>query len=133
MIPARRFLIALVAVTVFCSPVFRVQAFGASSASTTGIEGTVSVGPIQGGPSRQGVPDSAPMANMPFVVENAAGLVTTFTTDEHGHFRVALAPGKYTIKIQKPQMKGLGCGLPDIEVTAAGFKKVNLNCDTGMR
>jgi hypothetical protein len=99
----------------------------------TGIEGTVMVGPVQGGPAKAGVPDSAPLANTSFVVETPAGEVATFKTDQHGHFRVELAPGKYTIKMQKPRMKGAGCGLSDIEVAAAGFKKVSLNCDTGIR
>ena len=82
---------------------------------------------------KAGVPDSAPLADTSFIVETTAGKVATFKTDQQGRFRVELAPGKYTIKIQRPQMKGPGCGLPDIEVTSTGFKKVSLNCDTGMR
>ena len=73
------------------------------------------------------------MAKTAFMVEGPSGQVATFTTDEHGKFQVALPPGRYSIRIMKRLMKGTGCGLADIEVTAAGFKKVTLNCDTGMR
>ena len=100
---------------------------------STGIEGTVTVSPIHGGPSRQGVPDSAPLANASFVVETGAGKVATFTTDEKGHFKFGLPPGRYAIRAEKTGMKGRGCGLQDIEVTAAGFKQVTLHCDTGLR
>lgn len=118
---------------VFCGLVSPGHSSNAASPLNTGIEGTVTVGPVHGGPARAGVPDSAPLADTSFIVETPAGKVATFKTDQQGHFRVELAPGKYTIKIQKPQMKGSGCGLADIEVTASGFKKVTLNCDTGIR
>ena len=125
--------IALVSIAVFCGFMLGGRSSNASSPPTTGIEGTVTVSPIQGGPAKAGVADSAPLANTSFLVETPAGKVATFKTDEQGRFRVELAPGKYNIKIQKPQMKGLACGLLDIEVTAAGFKKVSLSCDTGIR
>ena len=34
----------------------------------TGLEGVIMAGPIQGGPTRQGVPDSRPLPNTEFVV-----------------------------------------------------------------
>lgn len=105
-----------------------------TSDTPSGIEGTVTVSPIHGGPSRLGVPDSAPFANASFFVESAAGgQVATFQTDEKGHFKVALPPGRYAIRAEKAGMKGRGCGLQDIEVTATGFKQVDLHCDTGLR
>jgi hypothetical protein len=104
-----------------------------TTAMPTGIEGTVTVSPIRGGPIRQGEPNSAPMRDTDFVVEAAAGKVATFKTDAQGKFKVGLPPGRYTIVIQKPMMKGRGCSLTDVEVTAAGFKKVQLACDSGMR
>lgn len=127
------FVIAISSLAAFGCLMLSFPDSAAGAPPSTGIEGTVTVGPVQGGPAKKGVADSAPMANTSFFVETPAGKVATFQTDEHGHFRVELAPGKYTIRIQKPQMKGPGCGLPDVEVTAAGFKKVSLNCDTGIR
>ena len=102
-------------------------------ATVTGIEGTVSVGPIHGGPIKEGEPASMPMAEATFLVETAAGTIKTFTTDKDGHFKVELPAGRYSIRAERPAMKGRGCGLKDIEVTGAGFKQVDLQCDTGMR
>jgi hypothetical protein len=112
---------------------FVVHSMNAETSATGGIEGDVTVSPIHGGPSRQGVPDSGPMPNTSFLVETAAGTVATFKTDEKGHFKVELPPGRYTIRIEQPMMKGRGCGLADIEVTAGSFKNVHWDCDTGMR
>lgn len=106
---------------------------GETTASASGIEGTVMISPIHGGPSRLGVADSAPMPNTNFFVETAAGKVATFKTDQQGNFKVELPPGRYAIRIQNPKIKGRGCGLTDIEVSAGSFKKVRLDCDSGMR
>lgn len=104
-----------------------------ASSSASGIEGSVKVGPISGGPARQGVPDTAPMAKTTFVVETEAGILTTFKTDDQGNFKVEVPPGRYAIRIEKPPMKGRGCSLTEIDVTAGDFKKVHLVCDTGIR
>lgn len=133
MLRPNQFLIALASIVAFCCLMFSVPDSGASSQPNTGIEGSVSVSPVHGGPTRQGVADSAPLANTSFSVETAAGKIATFKTDEQGHFKVELPPGKYTIKMEQPRMKGRGCSLADIEVTAANFKHVHLNCDTGIR
>jgi hypothetical protein len=103
------------------------------SALSTGIEGIVSVGPVHGGPSRAGVADSAPLANATFEVSNDARAVTTFTTDGSGHFRVPLAPGRYSIKRRDPKKKWPRCGPFEVEVAADGFKKIQWACDSGMR
>jgi hypothetical protein len=100
---------------------------------STGIEGVIAVGPIHGGPSRAGVEDSAPVANTVFEVTNAAGLVTAFTTDEAGRFRVAAAPGRYSITPRERKAKIGGCGTLEVEVTADGFKKIHWECDSGIR
>jgi hypothetical protein len=98
----------------------------------SGIEGTVTVSPIHGGPSRVGVADSRPMANSVFEIGKDGAIVTTFTTDEAGKFRVPLPPGRYSIKKQDAR-KFPRCGPFDVEVTAAGFNKVAWACDSGMR
>ena len=104
-----------------------------TSPVASGIEGVISVGPIHGGPSRVGVPDSAPLPNVAFEVSSAAGAVATFTTDADGHFRIPLAPGRYSIKPRDPKAKFPRCGPFEAEVTADGFKKVHWGCDSGMR
>jgi hypothetical protein len=105
----------------------------AETPSSTGIEGTVSAGPTHGGPVRAGEPDSAPLANRTCLVETAAGTIKTFTTDDKGHFKVELPPGRYAIRVEKIGIRNRGCTLADIEVTSSGFKQIELKCDTGMR
>jgi hypothetical protein len=127
----------MAAIVFLCLSLILASSMNAENANLTtgacGIEGLVSISPTHGGPSRQGVNESAPMANTPFIVEGTAGTVATFTTDEQGKFHVPLPPGRYSIRIKTPAMKGRGCGLVDIQVTSDGFKKITLNCDSGMR
>jgi len=104
-----------------------------TSPIATGIEGVVSIGPTHGGPTRAGESDSAPLANFSFEVASAAGEVTVFTTDASGRFRISLAPGRYSIKARDLRTKFPRCGPFDVEVTADGFKKVQWECDSGMR
>jgi prealbumin domain-containing protein len=99
----------------------------------TGLEGVILVGPIQGGPSKQGVPDSKPLANTEFVVEKGNGTVATFMTDEQGRFRISLQPGHYTVS-KKGLRASIGSYGPfEVDVVAGQVKKVEWNCDTGMR
>ncbi len=65
--------------------------------SNTGIEGTITMSPVRGGPTRQGDPDSRPLANVAFEVKQGDRVITSFQTDDQGHFRQPLAPGQYTI------------------------------------
>lgn len=132
MATSRLFSIALLSITAFCCLVLGEKESIASSQLATGIEGSVSISPIRGGPARVGVPNSAPLANTDFVVENAAGVVVTFKTDEAGRFRVPLSPGRYTVRAA--QIKKIGrCGPFEVEVDGGGFKKVQFDCDSGMR
>src|SRR2546423_7164951 len=71
----------------------------------TGIEGVITVGPTHGGPTRVGVPDSKPLANRTFVVENEKGAVASFATDDQGRFRISLAPGHYTVSPKEKRPK----------------------------
>jgi hypothetical protein len=80
-----------------------------------------------------GEPDSAPLPNATLVIATAAGTIKTTTTDEKGHFKVELPPGRYAIRVEKIGIRGRGCELADIEVTSSGFRQVDLHCDTGMR
>ena len=89
--------------------------------------------PARPGPTREGVSDSAPLANIPFVVQNDSGIVASFTTDAEGKFRVSLAPGHYTVT-RKDRSRGVGHYGPfDIDVTAGKMTKVEWRCDSGMR
>ena len=70
------------------------------SAGESGIEGTITISPSQSGPTRIDAPDSKPLANTAFVVKNQKGEVTSFTTDDQGHFRIPLVPGHYSVSIE---------------------------------
>ena len=101
--------------------------------SGTGIEGVIAVGPIHGGPSRIGVPDSRPLANATFIAQNEKGIATSFTTDDQGHFRLSLEPGHYTVSL-KDKKGGIGHYGPfEADVVAGQMTKVEWRCDTGMR
>jgi hypothetical protein len=99
----------------------------------TGLEGVIMVGPIQGGPTRQGVPDSRPLPNTEFVVTTGNSLVASFKTDEEGRFKISLSPGRYTIS-RKDWHASIGSYGPfEVDIVAGQIKKVQWDCDTGLR
>jgi hypothetical protein len=101
--------------------------------SSTGIEGVISLGPIHGGPTREGIPNSAAVANTAFVVIGEKGTAGEFTTDDTGHFHVSLPPGHYSVSI-KEKKGGVGHYGPfKVDVTSGQVTKVQWSCDTGIR
>src|SRR6266571_5819767 len=70
------------------------------SGAETGIEGIVTISPTQPGPVRADSPDSKPLANATFAVENEKGEVASFTTDDQGHFRTLVPPGHYKVSMK---------------------------------
>jgi Prealbumin-like fold domain len=101
--------------------------------SQTGIEGVIVVGPIHGGPSKRGGPDSAPLANIEFVVVKENSTVASFKTDDQGRFRISLPAGHYTISRKEGRAAIGGYGPFEVDVTAGQVKKVQWSCDSGMR
>jgi hypothetical protein len=105
----------------------------AQSESKTGIEGIITIGPVRPGPPSDGIVSSKPLANATFTVESERGIITSFTTDEEGHFRISLNPGHYTVSA-KDKKGGIGRYGPfDVNVVAGEMTKVEWQCDTGMR
>jgi len=99
----------------------------------TGIEGVITVGPVHGGPTRMGVPDSRALPNATFIAQNEKGTATSFTTDDQGRFRLSLEPGHYTVSL-KEKKDGIGRYGPfQVDVVAGQMAKVAWRCDTGMR
>jgi hypothetical protein len=99
----------------------------------TGLEGVITISPIHGGPARVGVPDSRPYANIDFVVKNGDAIITSFKTDDQGRFRIALAPGHYTVSM-KDGKRGIGRRGPfEVDVVAGQIKQIQWTCDSGMR
>jgi hypothetical protein len=103
------------------------------STQETGIEGVISISPIHGGPTRQGVPDSGPLASIDFLVKKEDSIVASFKTDDQGRFRVSLPAGHYTISRKDWNAKTGSYGPFEVDVAAGKMKVVRWDCDTGLR
>ena len=99
----------------------------------TRLEGSISLHNISGGPVREGVPDSRPLANTTFVVTKGDLAIASFTTDDQGRFRIALPPGHYTILKKDWKVRVGFYGPFEVDIAAGQIKKVQWNCDTGMQ
>jgi len=100
---------------------------------SAGVEGTISVTPIQGGPTRKGEPDSKPLANIMFEVKQNGQVTKSFQTDDRGQFHVELKPGHYTIA-RKDRNGVVGFYGPfEVEVAQGKVTKVEWKCDSGIR
>ena len=104
-----------------------------ASEPQTGIEGVITVGPVHGGPSRIGVPDSRPLPSATFIAQNQKGTATSFTTDDEGRFRVSLEPGHYTVSLKGKKGPIGHYGPFEVDVLDGQMTKVQWRCDTGMR
>ena len=99
----------------------------------TGIEGEFVVSPAHPGPTRQGIPDSRPLANTEFAVAKENSAIASFKTDDQGRFRILLPAGHYTIS-RKDGKAAIGRYGPfEVDVAAGQIKKVQWSCDSGMR
>lgn len=103
------------------------------SPNRTGIEGVISISPVRGGPIRQGVPSSAPLANIAFAAKQGDREIKTFTTGNDGRFQVTLEPGHYTI-MRKDWKGAIGSYGPfEVDVKPGKMVSVAWDCDTGLR
>jgi Carboxypeptidase regulatory-like domain len=103
------------------------------SESKTGIEGIITIAPVRPGPPSDSIAGSKPLANATFTVESERGVVTSFTTDEQGYFRISLAPGHYTISMNDKKGGIAQYGPFDVDVVVGRMTKVEWQCDTGIR
>jgi len=107
------------------------------AAIDSGVTGQVHLGPtcpveIEGQPC-----DDEPAAGVevrvskqaPGEAYGAREPVATGTTDEHGKFRIDVAPGDYVVTATA----GMSCEFMDAHVVAGGYTKVDVPCDTGIR
>jgi hypothetical protein len=104
-----------------------------SPAAGSGLEGVIVIAPAHPGPTREGVPDTAPLANVAFIVQKAEATVASFTTDEKGAFRISLPPGHYSVSRNAPSTRIGHFGPFEVDVVEGQMTKVNWTCDTGMR
>lgn len=99
----------------------------------SGLEGSISLHNISGGPIRQGVPDFRPLANTTFVVKKGDLAVASFTTDDQGRFRISLPSGHYSILKKDWKVRVGFYGPFEVDIEKGQIKKVQWNCDTGMQ
>lgn len=102
----------------------------AGATTTSGLRGTVTRGPIVP-VCAVGKPCDAPAAKVVLVFRRA-GRVARTTTDAKGRYRVALAPGTWTISLTRT---GIGNTIypRQARVVAGTFRRVDLSIDTGIR
>jgi len=103
----------------------------APASAPGGLRGLVSRSPITP-VCMQGVPCSAPAKNTLLVFSRKGRSVST-RTDGAGHYRVALAPGWWSVRTARPLRIGSGISPRDVRVFAARFRVVNFDIDTGIR
>ena len=99
----------------------------------TGIEGVILISPTRGGPIQRGVPSSAPLRGIEFVVRKGEETIATFKTDAEGKFRLSVPPGHYTVSRANWSAPIGRYGPFEVDVAAGQISKVQRICDTGTR
>jgi hypothetical protein len=102
-------------------------------AGESGIEGIITISPSQPGPTRIDAPDSIPLANTAFEVKNQKGDVASFITDAQGQFRIALAPGHYSVSIKGRKSTIGRFGPFEVDVVPGKMAKIQWKYDSGIR
>jgi hypothetical protein len=109
-------------------------ALGATSThavAPSGLRGVVTRSPIMP-VCMEGVPCSAPAKNTPLVFFRRGRSVRT-RTNSVGRYRVALAPGWWSVRTATVRRLSSGIEPHTVRVFAARFRVVNLDIDTGIR
>ncbi len=101
--------------------------------SGTGIEGVITISPAFPGPTRVDAPDSKPLPDTAFVVQNEKGEVASFTTDEQGRFKVSVPAGHYTVALKGRKGRIGRFGPFEVDVVAGKMTQVEWKCDSGIR
>ena len=123
----------LLALLTFAGSLMTTQMAGTTPTGDTGIEGVILISPTRGGPTRQGVPNAAPLRNAEFVVRKADHPAGAFKTDREGKFRVVLPPGRYSVRGENQRSRVGRYGPFEIDVIAGQMSQVQWVCDSGLR
>ena len=103
------------------------------SGGESGIEGVITLSPARPGPVRVDEAGSVPLANATFAVEDKDGEVTSFTTDDKGHFQAALPPGHYKVSLKRRRSSIGRFGPFEADVVQGKMTNVQWECDSGIR
>jgi hypothetical protein len=101
--------------------------------AASGVEGTITISPIRGGPVRQGAATSQPLADTAFEVKHDGQVVASFQTDAKGQFKVMLPSGHYTISRQQKAGAIGSYGPFEVDVSTGKMAAVQWDCDSGLR
>jgi hypothetical protein len=106
---------------------------GSAGDGAAGIEGRVTIGP-QCPVEQMGSPcPDAPYAGR-ITVTAHGDTVAEGTSGSDGRFRIALAPGTYTVVAGPEEGQTIGVGTPvDVVVVTDAFTHVDLSVDSGIR
>jgi hypothetical protein len=104
----------------------------ACAGTASGVEGSIRIGPVQGGPIRPGSRATQPLAAAEFVVRQNGKVITTFRTDAEGKFRLSLSPGHYSVMRKEAGKIGF-FGPFEFDVVPGKMKTVDWECDSGIR
>jgi hypothetical protein len=108
------------------------SAGAATGASSSGLRGLVTRGPITP-VCVAGQPCSEPAKNVTLVFSRNGRVVRRARTNDRGRYRVALAPGLYAVRITPRPSIGRGLEPVRARVMRARFRRLDFAIDTGIR
>lgn len=100
----------------------------------TGIQGTVVIGPTCPVERPESPCPPAPFAARITVLHDGEE-VTTYETGKDGRFRIALAPGTYSVRAESLPPGGIARfqPLPPVTVPSDGYADLRIEFDSGIR
>jgi hypothetical protein len=104
----------------------------ASGATGSGLRGVVTRGPITP-VCMVDQPCDEPAANVRLVFVRRGIVVARARTSETGRYRVALAPGRYTVRLPGKPALGRIVKPQAVRVLRARYSRVDFSIDTGIR
>lgn len=108
------------------------------SATASGVEGQVSIGPVCPVQQENGdattCPDTQPYQATITVFDAQNDQVTSFQTDAEGHFQIALEPGDYTLQPESPPNTPYPrAEQVNVSISEGEFVQVDILFDSGIR
>ena len=103
-----------------------------AATSSSGLRGLVTRGPIAP-VCVAGQPCSEPAKGVTLVFSRNGQVVRRARTNDHGRYRVALAPGLYAVRLTPKPSIGRGLEPLRARVLRSRFRRLDFSIDTGVR